>query len=66
MMAEDRPDPQAEDQTLRSGEQEAPMDAEGSDRAPVVALVIWLCGFFLLLAFLLWDSLVQVVRWFAG
>jgi|GEM_PF-4876078 len=44
---------------------EEPVEAEqGTCRAPVAALVVWLCGFFLLLAFLLWDSLVEVVRWF--
>jgi hypothetical protein len=44
--------------------QEEPVEAEQeSGRAPLAALVIWMCGFFLLLAFLLWDSLVEVVRW---
>ena len=72
--AEDKPDPEAEGQGLppqnpgneMNDVQEVRMDPEATDRAPVVALVILLIGFSLLLAFLLWDSLVQVVRWFTG
>jgi len=42
----------------------APPDGETAGAAPAfLTLIIWLCGFFLLLVFLIWDSLVDVIRW---
>jgi len=53
-----------EEKTEPDPNKEEPVEAEQeSGRAPVAALVVWMCGFFLLLAFLLWDTLVEVVRW---
>ena len=41
-------------------------DPANSGQGAQLALVVWLCGFLLLLAFLIWGSVVEIIRWLAG